>query len=132
MRQRRLGIIGGFPYLVAQRAGEIVGLRLCVAVPLKVGLSLYRRKLGFSAPGWTGRGIGRQLMLALLTECEAKGLGQIVAVIGDSANSASIALHRRLGFAIVGTIRSAGCKFGRWVDSVLMQRSLGAGDSTLP
>jgi L-amino acid N-acyltransferase YncA len=71
-------------------------------------------------------------MSALLTECEAKGLRQIVAVIGDSANMASIALHRRLGFAIVGTIRSAGFKFGRWVDTVLMQRSLGAGDSTLP
>jgi len=55
-----------------------------------------------------------------------------VAVIGDSANSASIELHRRLGFVMVGTIRSAGYKFGRWVDSVLMQRALGAGDSTPP
>lgn len=101
----------------------------CVALPLTAGLSLYRGKLGLA---WTGRGIGRRLMSALLTECEAKGLRQIVAVIGDSANMASIALHRRLGFTIVGTIRSAGFKFGRWVDTVLMQRSLGTGDSTLP
>ena len=55
-----------------------------------------------------------------------------MAVIGDSANAASIKLHRRLGFVMVGTIRSAGYKFGRWVDSVLMQRALGAGDSTPP
>jgi L-amino acid N-acyltransferase YncA len=68
--------------------------------------------------------------LALLAECEAKGLRQIVAVIGDSANSASIARHRRLGFATVGTIRSAGFKFGRGIDTVPMQRSLGPGDST--
>ena len=71
-------------------------------------------------------------MSALLAECEERGLRQIVAVIGDSANAASIELHRRLGFVMVGTIRSAGYKFGRWVDSVLMQRALGAGDSTPP
>lgn len=71
-------------------------------------------------------------MSALLAECETKGPRQIVAVIGDSANSTSIALHRRLGFSMVGTIRSAGFKFGRWVDTVPIQRSLGAGDSTPP
>lgn len=65
-------------------------------------------------------------------ECEARKPRQIVAVIGDSANIASIALHQRLGFVMVGTIRSAGYKFGRWVDTVLMQRSLGAGDSPPP
>jgi len=83
-------------------------------------------------PAWTGRGIGGQLMSALLAECEARGLRQIVAVIGDSANKASIDLHQRLGFSMVGTIRSAGYKFGRWVDTVLMQRALGAGDSAPP
>jgi L-amino acid N-acyltransferase YncA len=83
-------------------------------------------------PAWTGRGIGGKLMSALLAECEARGLRQMVAVIGDSANVASIALHRRLGFVMVGTIVSAGYKFGRWVDTVLMQRSLGAGDRTPP
>jgi len=71
-------------------------------------------------------------MSALIVECGTRGLRQIVAVIGDSANTASIELHRRLGFVMVGTIRSAGYKFGRWVDSVLMQRALGAGDSTPP
>ena len=83
-------------------------------------------------PARVGRGIGRRLLSALLAECEARELRQIVAVIGDSANSASIALHQRLGFAMVGTVRSVGYKFDRWVDTVLMQRSLGAGDSTPP
>ena len=79
-----------------------------------------------------GRGIGRQLMSGLLAECEAGGLRQIVAIIGDSANYASIGLHKSLGFREVGVLRSVGFKFGRWVDSVLMQRDLGAGDSTPP
>ena len=71
-------------------------------------------------------------MSALLAECEARGLRQIVAVIGDSANCASIGLHKSLGFREVGVLRSVGFKFDRWVDSVLMQRDLGAGDSTPP
>ena len=72
-------------------------------------------------------------MSALLAECEARGLRQIVAVIGDSANCASIRLHKSLGFREVGVFRSVvGFKFDRWVDSVLMQRALGAGDSTPP
>lgn len=68
----------------------------------------------------------------LLAQSEAGGLRQMVAVIGDSANHGSIGLHRSLGFVMIGTIRSAGYKFDRWVDVVFMQRSLGPGDSTLP
>src|SRR5260370_24485196 len=83
-------------------------------------------------PSWGGRGIGRQLMSALLAECEARGLRQIGAVIGDSANYASISLHKSLGFREVGVLRAVGFTFGRWVDSLLMQRELGAGDSTPP
>ncbi len=133
MRQRRLDIIAGrFPYLVAERAGEVVGYAYASPYRSRPAYRHTAENSVYLHPAWTGRGIGRQLMLALLAECEAKGLRQIVAVIGDSANSASIALHRRLGFATVGTIRCAGFKFGRWVDTVLMQRSLGAGDSTLP
>jgi phosphinothricin acetyltransferase len=71
-------------------------------------------------------------MSALLAECEARGLRQIVAVIGDSANCASIRLHKSLGFREVGVLCSVGFKFDRWVDSVLMQRALGADDSTPP
>jgi L-amino acid N-acyltransferase YncA len=131
MRQRRLEIIGGgYPYLMAENAGEIVGYAYASPYRSRPAYRYTAENSVYLHPAWTGRGI-RQLMSALLTECEVKGLRQIVAVIGDSDNSASVALHRRLGFAMVGTIRSAGFKFGRWVDTVLMQRSLGAGDSTL-
>ena len=128
-----LDIIGGdFSYFVAQHAGEIVGYAYASPYRSRPAYRYTAENSIYLKPAWMGRGIGRQLLLVLLTECEAKGLRQIIAVIGDSANSASIALHQQLGFAIVGTIRSAGFKFGRWVDSVLMQRSLGASDSTLP
>jgi L-amino acid N-acyltransferase YncA len=133
MRQRRRDIVGrGFPYLVAECAGDIVGYAYASPYRLRPAYRYTAENSVYLHPAWTGRGIGRQLMSALLAECEVGGLRQIVAVIGDSANTASIGLHHRLGFVTVGTIRSAGYKFGRWVDSVLMQRALGAGDSTQP
>ncbi|HLP66986.1 MAG TPA: GNAT family N-acetyltransferase, partial [Rhizobium sp.] len=79
-----------------------------------------------------GRGIGSALLQALISRAEAGSWRQMLAVIGDSGNAGSIALHRRMGFQPVGTLNSVGFKFGRWVDTVLMQRSLGSGDSTLP
>ena len=131
MHRRRLEIVGqGFPYLVAERAGDVVGYAYASPYRLRPAYRYTAENSVYLHPAWTGRGIGRQLMSALLAECEARGFRQIVAVIGDSANIASIALHQRLGLVMVGTIRSAGYKFGRWVDTVLMQRSLGAGDST--
>lgn len=72
------------------------------------------------------------LMQALLKECAKKPIRQVIAVIGDSANAASIELHRDLGFAMIGTLRSVGYKFGRWLDSVLMQKEIGEGDRLKP
>jgi L-amino acid N-acyltransferase YncA len=133
MRRRRLDIVNrGFPYLVAEQAGEVVGYAYASPYRLRPGYRYTAENSVYLHPAWTGRGIGRQLMSVLLAQCEACGLRQVVAVIGDSANHASIALHRGLGFAMVGTIRSAGFKFGRWVDTVLMQRSLGDSDRTPP
>jgi L-amino acid N-acyltransferase YncA len=133
MRQRRLEIVSqGFPYLVAEHAGDVVGYAYAAPYRLRPAYRYTAENSVYPHSPWTGRGIGGRLMSALLAECEAKGLRQVVAVIGDSANSASIELHRRLDFAMVGTIRSAGYKHGRWVDTVLMQRSPGAGDSTPP
>jgi phosphinothricin acetyltransferase len=83
-------------------------------------------------PGSEGRGVGSALLQELIGRCEGLGYRSIIAVIGDSANAASINLHASFGFLRVGTLRSAGFKFGRWVDSVLMQRMLGAGDATPP
>jgi L-amino acid N-acyltransferase YncA len=133
MRQRRLAIVGqGFPYLVAEREGAVVGYAYASPYRLRPAYRYTAENSVYLHPARVGLGIGGQLMSTLLSECEARGLRQIVAIIGDSANIASIALHRRLGFVMVGTIRSAGYKFGRWVDTVLMQRSLGAGDSAPP
>jgi phosphinothricin acetyltransferase len=133
MRQRHRDVVGkGFPCLVAEYAGDIVGYAYASPCRLRPAYRYTAENSVYLHPAWTGRGIGWELMTALLAECEARGLRQIVAVIGDSASTASIGLHRRLGFVMVGTIRSAGYKFGRWVDSVLMQRALGSGDNTPP
>ena len=132
-RQRRLDIVSrNYPYLVAACAGEVVGYAYASPYRLRPAYRHTAENSVYLHPAWTGRGIGRQLMSALLAECEARGLRQIVAVIGDSANFASIGLHKSLGFREVGVLRSVGFKFDRWVDSVLMQRALGAGDSTPP
>lgn len=133
MRERRLDIVSReYPYLVAEHAGVVVGYAYASPYRLRPAYRYTAENSVYLQPAWIGRGIGRRLMSALLEECERGGLRQIVAVIGDSANDASIGLHRSLGFVMVGTIRAAGWKFGRWVDTVLMQRALGAGDASPP
>jgi phosphinothricin acetyltransferase len=82
--------------------------------------------------GRQGKGVGKAVLGELIARCAALNYRQMIAVIGDSANAASIALHASQGFVRAGNLRSAGYKFGRWVDSVLMQRPLGAGDGTKP
>jgi phosphinothricin acetyltransferase len=80
----------------------------------------------------TGRGVGRALLQALITACEQAGCRQMVAVIGDSANAPSIRLHEAAGFRDAGILLGVGFKFGRWLDTVRMQRTLGEGDTTQP
>lgn len=79
-----------------------------------------------------GQGIGKLLLQALCRECEAAGVRKLIAVIGDSANHGSVGVHRATGFSNVGTLRSVGWKFERWLDVVMMEKSLGAGDSSSP
>jgi phosphinothricin acetyltransferase len=86
----------------------------------------------YVAPDAAGAGVGHAVLSQVLAACEAMGLRQIVAVIGDSGNAASIALHRKLGFADAGAIRDAGHKHGRWVDIVMMQKPLNGGASRDP
>ena len=115
---------GGFPYLVAVIDGEVVGYSYATLYRTR---SAYRHTLEDSVyvrEGFGGRGIGAALLQALLERCRAGPWKQVVAVIGDSDNHPSINLHLRLGFRVVGTLQSVGFKFGRWVDSVLMQRAL--------
>ena len=78
------------------------------------------------------RGIGRQLLERLIVECETRGFRQMIAVIGDSANAASIGVHAACGFRMIGTHPHVGLKFGRWLDTVMMQRELGEGAGTVP
>ncbi len=133
LEQRRGNVLGhGLPYLVAEAGGMVVGYSY--AAPYRTR-SAYRYTLEDSvyvAEGMAGRGIGRALLSTLITRCEAGQWRQMIAVIGDRDNTASIHLHERLGFRLVGTLEGVGFKLGRWVDSVLMQRALGSGDHTPP
>ena len=86
----------------------------------------------YLAPSAQGRGWGRLLLAELATQAEAAGVRKLIAVIGDSGTAASVGLHRRLGFEPVGTIRSCGWKFDRWLDIVLMEKTLGDGDRSAP
>jgi L-amino acid N-acyltransferase YncA len=116
----------GLPYLVAEIDGSVVGYSYAT---LYRSRSAYRYSLEDSVyvrDGFAGRGIGRGLLQELIERCSRGPWRQMIAVIGDSANAGSIELHRKLGFRHVGTLEKVGFKFGRWVDSVLMQRALGA------
>lgn len=131
-RRRRAVLDGGYPYFVADAGGEIVGYAYASAYRPRPACRNTVENSVYVRPGCERRGIGGALMQALLAQCEHGDFRQVIAVIGDSANEASIGLHRDLGFRMVGTLRGAGFKFGRWIDVVLMQRALGPGDRTLP
>lgn len=133
MRRRYDDVLAhGLPYLAAEVDGRLAGYGYCTLYRTR---SAYRYSLEDSIyvdKDFHGRGIGRAVLAELIARCEGLGYRQIIAVIGDSANASSIGLHASLGFLRVGTLRSSGFKFGRWVDSVLMQRPLGPGDGTRP
>jgi phosphinothricin acetyltransferase len=130
--RRKEVLTHGLAYLTAERAGEVVGY--AYAAPYRAR-SAYRFTIEDSVYIEAGRvrqGIGRALLRRLIELCETGPWRQMIAVIGDSENHASIGLHRAEGFRMIGTHPAVGLKFGRWVDSVLMQRELGEGMRTLP
>jgi phosphinothricin acetyltransferase len=133
LRRRHDEVVSrGLPWLVADLGGTVAGYGYCAPYRAR---SAYRYALEDSVyvrQDVVGRGVGSALLAELLRRCEALGYRQVVAVIGDSANLASVKLHAAFGFVRVGTLRSVGFKFGRWVDSVLMQRPLGPGDGMAP
>lgn len=127
-------INGGFPYLVAESGAAAAVRGYAYAGPYRARIA-YRYTLENSvyvAPDCHRRGIGRALMDELVSQAGMRGFRQMIAVIGDSAQTASIALHRAAGFEMVGTFADVGFKFDRWLDTVLMQRPLGDGGTTLP
>jgi phosphinothricin acetyltransferase len=130
--RRNAGLAGGYTWLAARDATGVLGFayygpfRPRSAYHWTVEDSVYVRDDA------RGQGVGAALLTALLAEAEAAGFRQMFALIGDSANAGSIGLHAGLGFAHAGIMRAAGLKFGRWLDVVIMQRSLGAGDTTMP
>src|ERR1700687_470359 len=131
---RRFGVLmeGGFPYLVAALEGGVVGYAYAGAYRPRPAYRFTVENSVYLRPAIHRRGIGLQLMQRLITESEARGYRQMVAVIGDSAHAGAIGVHARTGFQMVGTHPNVGFKFGRWLDTVMMQRALGDGGTTLP
>ena len=115
----------GLPYLAAEKDGAVAGYAYAGIYRTRPAYRYTVENSIYVATGHSGRGIGSALMPALIEGCAAAGKRQIVAVIGDSENTGSIRLHEKFGFARVGLLPAVGYKFGRWVDSVLMQRDLG-------
>ena len=133
MARRRAAVLaGGYPHMVAERDGQVVGYTYASAYRPRPAYRFAVENSVYVAPGGTRGGTGRLLLDALIDDCTRRGFRLMVAVIGDSANYASIGLHERAGFARAGLLPAVGWKHGRWVDSVLMTRALGAGATTPP
>ncbi|MFC3691865.1 GNAT family N-acetyltransferase [Chenggangzhangella methanolivorans] len=133
MAARRLVVLAlGAPYLVAELDGRVAGYAYAGSYRARPAYRHTVEDSVYVAPDALGRGVGKALLAETIARCEAAGFRQMIAVIGDSANAGSIALHASLGFRDVGTFSDVGFKFGRWVDSVMMQLPLGRGGETLP
>jgi L-amino acid N-acyltransferase YncA len=122
----------GLPWLVAERAGVLLGYAYANYFRPRRAYRFCLEDSVYLAADARGQGLGRLLLAELLSRCEAAGARQMLAVIGDSANAASLGVHRALGFEQVGVMKAAGWKFGRWLDVVVMQKSLGSGSSSAP
>ncbi|MDB5520544.1 MAG: GCN5-related N-acetyltransferase [Tardiphaga sp.] len=122
----------GYPYLVAVTADTIAGYAYAGPYRPRPAYRFTVENSIYLAPIAHRRGIGFRLLQALLKECETRVYRQMIAVIGDSANAGSIAVHRKAGFDMIGTLPNVGLKFGRWLDTVMMQRAIGDGGETIP
>ena len=133
MARRRDDVLAkGLPWLVAQRDEAVLGYAYANHFRPRLAYRFCLEDSVYLDPQAQGQGIGRLLLAELLARCEAAGARQMFAVIGDSTNLGSIGVHRRLGFEHTGTMRAAGWKFERWLDVVIMQKSLGMGARSAP
>ena len=131
-RRQRALFDGGYPYLVAESGGAVLGYAYAGPYRARPAYRFSVENSVYVAPDAHRRGIGRLLLDRLISDCEARGYRLMIAVIGDSAQAPSIELHRAAGFKLVGAFKGVGYKFDRWLDTVLMQRPLGKGSSAPP
>jgi phosphinothricin acetyltransferase len=133
MAGRRADVLGkGLPWLVLEDGGRVLGFAYCQWFKPRPAYRFSAEDSIYLHPDAAGRGLGRELLGNLIERAQECGMRKLIAVIGDSANAASIGVHRAVGFTPAGSITSCGWKFGRWLDIVLMERTLGEGNSTPP
>jgi L-amino acid N-acyltransferase YncA len=131
---RRFDVLmdGGYPYFVAALEGQVIGYAYAGAYRPRPAYRFTVENSVYLQPAIHRRGIGLKLLQRLIAESESRGYRQMIAVIGDSANAGSVGVHTKCGFQMIGTHPHVGFKFGRWLDTVMMQRALGDGANTLP
>lgn len=133
MTRRRDDVLSkGLPWLVAERGGQVLGYAYANHFRPRRAYRFCLEDSIYLAEAARGQGVGRLLLAELIKQCEAQGARQMLAVIGDSANAGSIGVHLSLGFQHTGLLKASGWKFDAWRDVVIMQRTLGAGDTTPP
>ena len=131
-RRMKYVLEGGYPYLAAEIGGRFAGYAYASVYRTRPAYRFSVEDSIYIDPGAQRQGVGRALLDRLIADCEARGFRQMIAVIGDSEQTPSIELHRAAGFRMAGTVENVGYKFGRWLDSVTMQRALGPGATTDP
>jgi L-amino acid N-acyltransferase YncA len=131
-RRLRAILDNGYPYLIAEADSAVLGYAYAGPYRARPAYRWSVENSVYVAPEAQRRGVGRALLDALILETERRGFRQMIAIIGDSAQAPSLALHRAAGFRLVGTLEAVGFKHGRWLDTVLMQRPLGPGASQAP
>jgi phosphinothricin acetyltransferase len=133
MAARRADVLSkGLPYLVIEADGQVQGFAYCNWFKPRPAYRFSAEDSIYLAPHATGKGWGRLLLAELCRAAEQSGIRKLIAVIGDSANAGSIGVHQTVGFEAVGTVKSCGWKFNRWLDIVMMEKALGHGDKRSP
>ena len=133
MLTRRADVLSkGLPYLVAVDGEQVLGFAYCNWFKPRPAYRFSAEDSIYISPEAQGKGLGRALLAELSTQAEKAGVRKLIAVIGDSANTGSIGLHLSVGFHHVGVLKSCGWKFNQWLDVVMMEKTIGLGDSCPP